>query len=214
MGVYYVLVKVIFRSGFKDFEVFLFTSVVVWKFFAAGVGKAIIITVTKERQMRHVRFPNVVFPIAAVFTEGVRFVVALIVLVCAAVGFGIVPEPTLPLILIVAAVQAVLTLGFAVFLSAVNIFFRDVQHITAYVFQAWFFLSPALYPISAVPSDYRQLYELNPFATLLPAYHGILLEGRLPDFTALGAVGLAAMVFLGAGYAFFVRVEPAFAKVS
>ena len=92
-------------------------------------------------------------------------------------------------------------------------FFRDVGHVTTYVFQAWFFLSPGLYRVEAIPEEYRELYELNPFATILPAYHTILLDQTAPPWIGLAKVTVLSLGLLVIGYLFFVRTAPAFAKV-
>jgi homopolymeric O-antigen transport system permease protein len=214
-GVYIIVIDVILRRGGPDFGVFVLTSVISWKYFAGGVRNAIGVTLGKERQMRQVRFPRVILPMSSILTETVRFAFGLVVVIAVASGYyGIYPHRTLPLVLAVAAVQGVFALGVAFFLSSLNVFFRDVQHAVAYFFQAWFFLSPGLYTISTVPAQYRDIYELNPFATILPAYHAILLEHRFPDLTALGIVAALAVALLAAGFLFFVRLAGSFAKVN
>jgi ABC-2 type transport system permease protein len=213
MAAFYVLVGVVFRQGGPETALFIFISLVVWKFFVAAIRNALPFTAAKERQMRHVRFPRIVLPISAVFAESVRFGFGLVVLVITAIALGHRPGMTLPFVLIVAIIQLIFSLGLAFMLAALNIFFRDVQHVTAYAFQAWFFLSPGLYPVSAIPADYRSLYELNPYATILPAYHAILLDNSPPNWVGLGKCGVFSLALVLIGYLLFVRLEPAFAKV-
>jgi ABC-type polysaccharide/polyol phosphate export permease len=148
-----------------------------------------------------------------VLAETFRFGFGLVVVIAAGIGFGVTPDQTLPLVLLVVGVQLIFTVGVGFWLSALNIFFRDVQHLSDYLFRAWFFLSPTLYPLSHVPDRYRDLYDLNPFATILPAYHDVLLDQGLPDFARLGVVAGAGSLIAVAGYVVFVRLEPSFAKV-
>jgi lipopolysaccharide transport system permease protein len=188
--------------------------VVVWKFFAAGTRNALVVTASKERHMRHVRFPRTVFPISSMIAEGFRFAFGLVVLLVALVVVGEGLDWTLPLLGAVVAVQFVFTLGVAFALAALNVFFRDVQHITLHAFQAWFFISPGLYTVDAIPDKYRGLYDLNPFAHILPAYHSLLLNNEFANPVGLAKVGAASLLILLVGYLLFVRLEPSFAKVS
>jgi lipopolysaccharide transport system permease protein/teichoic acid transport system permease protein len=214
MLVYVVLIDVVLERGGENYPLFVFIAVVAWKYFAATSRNAMALTVGKERLMRQVAFPKTVLPLSAVLGGTIHFAFALVVVVIFAVPFGIYPHVTLPLVLLVAAVQFVLTLGMSLFLSALNVFLRDVQNLGEYVFRMWFYLSPGLYAVAAVPENYREIYELNPFATLFPAYRSVLLDHSTPDFAALGVVGGFSLIVLVAAYVFFVRLEPSFTKVS
>jgi lipopolysaccharide transport system permease protein len=214
MGVYVTFMDVILRVGGENFGFFVFISVVVWKYFAAGVRNAIVTTASKDRQMRQVRFPKSVLPLAAILAETVRFAFGLIVVITVGLFFGIIPDLTLVFLLPIVAIQFVLTLGVSLGLSALNVLFRDVQHVTVYAFQAWFFLSPGLYLLSTVPDNWRPIYDLNPFSTILPAYHEVLLNNNVPNLISLVYVGIGSLGVLIAGYLCFVRLAPSFAKVS
>jgi lipopolysaccharide transport system permease protein len=211
---YYLLVGIAFRQGGTDTAIFISISVVAWKFFAAGTRNALVVTAAKERQMRHVRFPRTVFPISSLIAEAFRFAFALVVVLIAVVVIGKGLDVTLPLLATVIAIQFIFTLGVAFALSALNVFFRDVQHVTLHAFQAWFFISPGLYTVEAIPNAYRGIYDLNPFAHILPAYHSLLLNHEFANPIGLVKVGAASVVVLLVGYLLFVRLEPSFAKVS
>jgi lipopolysaccharide transport system permease protein/teichoic acid transport system permease protein len=214
MLVYVVLIDVVLERGGENYPLFVFIAVVAWKYFAATSRNAMALTVGKERLMRQVAFPKAVLPLSSVIAGTIHFGFALVVVVLFAVPFGVYPHVTLPLVLLVASVQLVLTLSVSLFLSALNVFLRDVQNLSEYAFRMWFYLSPGLYAVSAVPEKYREIYELNPFATLFPAYHAVLLDHSMPDLTALGLVAAFAVAVLVAASVFFVRLEPSFTKVS
>jgi lipopolysaccharide transport system permease protein len=211
---YYLLVGIAFRQGGTDTALFISISVVAWKFFAAGTRNALVGTAAKERQMRHVRFPRTVFPIASLIAEAFRFAFGLVVLLVAVAVVGNGLDVTLPLLVVVIAIQFVFTLGVAFALAALNVFFRDVQHITLHAFQAWFFISPGLYTVEAIPEKYRDVYDLNPFAHILPAYHSLLLNHEFANPVGLAKVAVVSGLVLLVGYVLFVRLEPSFAKVS
>jgi ABC-type polysaccharide/polyol phosphate export permease len=214
MAAYVVLVDFILRRGGDHFPVFVLTALISWKFFQSGTRNAITDMVGKERLMRQVAFPKAVLPIAAVLAEAIHFLFGLGILVCVALAFGIYPHPVAAVALLVGAIQLVFTLGVGMFLSAVNVFFRDVQFLTTHLFRVWFYLSPSLYALTAVPERFESVFRLNPFATFFPAYRDVIMEHRLPDFGALGILAAASLIVLGVGYAAFVRLEPLFTKVS
>jgi ABC-type polysaccharide/polyol phosphate export permease len=213
MIAFWLLVTVIFDRGGEAYPVFILSALLAWKFLTSGCGNAMSLTVGKARAMRQVRFPRAVLPLSAVLAGVVHFGFGLVVLVAAAAAYGIYPHPTLVLIVLPVAAQLTIVLGLAYALSAVNVFFRDVQNLTAYVFRIGFFLSPALYSLDRVPEEWLPFYRLNPFTHLFGAYRDIVLGHEVPDLGALALVAAGGLGLLGAGYLLFVRLEQSFTKV-
>ena len=212
-AVFVVLVGVFLQRGGPDFPVFVLSGIIVWEGFAKSTRDAMVTTLSKERSMRQVAYPKAVIPVASVLSGYVHFAFGYCVLLVVAIAFGILPSAYALLGIPIALVQLVFTLGFAFFLAALNVFFRDTNRLIRYVFRLWFYLSPIIYPVSRVPENIRGIYELNPFATLITAYRDVVMEHTLPDFTALAIVGGASLLMLIAGYLFFVRLQPWFVKL-
>jgi ABC-type polysaccharide/polyol phosphate export permease len=210
---YTLLIDVILDRGTADYPVYLLTALLSWEFFSRTVRNGMAQTLIKERTMRQVAFPKSVIPIAATLAESVHFVFALIVLVVFALPFGILPSPVALLALPIAGVQLVFTLAVAFFFSALNMFFRDTDHLSGYLFRVWFYLSPGLYLPSLIPDHYRPLYDLNPFVTLFSSYRDVVISHSLPNFASLGILAAASVVILILGYGYFVNAAPKFAKV-
>jgi ABC-type polysaccharide/polyol phosphate export permease len=211
---YLILVDVMLRGGGEHYPVFVFTSVVVWKSFLGSIRNAIGQTGGKLGLMKQIAFPRSIVPLVAVLAELTRFCFGLVALLAFASAFGLFPGGALLWLPLVVLVQVPLMVGLAFLLSALCVLFRDVDNLSQFVFRAWFFLSPGIYSLSAVPGGTaRRFYDLNPFATLFPAYHRIFVDGATPDLAALGWVALGSLVVLVGGYLVFVRLEPAFAKV-
>ena len=213
MAVYVLLVVVLLQRGGPDFPVFILTAIIVWELFSKGVRNMVTGTVRKERSMRQVPFPKSVLPLSAIIAATVHFSFAFCVLLVIAVPFGFLPSVYALFALPITLVLIVLTLGIGFFLSAINIFFRDTTKLIRYVFRIGFYLSPTLYPLSAVPQSIRPYYDLNPFATLIPAYRDAVMYQKVPDLAALGIVAAASVVVLVLGFLFFVRLQPWFAKL-
>ena len=213
MATYVLLVTVIRQGTEPDYPVFVLTGIIAFELFSKATRNAVSTTVRQEKSMRQVAFPKTVLPLSEVTSESVHFAVAFLVLLVVAVPFGILPSLYALLAIPITLVLLAFTLGVAYFFSAFNIFFRDTNKLIRYTFRIWFFLSPILYPVSAIPERFRGLYELNPFATIVPAYQAVVMDHRVPDFAALGVVAAVSVVVLVLGYLFFVRLQPWFAKL-
>ena len=213
MAVYVVLVGVLLGRGGPDFPIFILTAIIAWELFAKGSRDMVSATVRKERSMRQIAFPKAVLPLSEMIAATIHFAFAFLVLLVVAIPFGIYPSVYALLAVPIVLVQIVLTLGIGFFLSAFNIFFRDTHKLMRYVFRIGFYLSPTLYSVSRVPEQFRDIYQLNPFATLIPAYRDVVMEHTVPDFGALAVVLGASLVVLVFGYLFFVRMQPWFAKL-
>ncbi|MBA3420956.1 MAG: ABC transporter permease [Thermoleophilaceae bacterium] len=212
-SVYVLLVGVLLQRGGPDFPIFVVAGIIAWELFSKGSLNMVSGTVRKEASMRQVVFPKSVLPLSEIGAAAIHWAFAFSVLLVIAIPFGIYPSAYALLALPIVLVQLVLTLGVGFFLSAFNIFFRDTTRLMQYVFRIGFYLSPVLYPVSVVPERFRDLYLLNPFATLIPAYRDVVMEHRLPDFGALAIVAGGSIVVLILGYLFFVRCQPWFAKL-
>jgi ABC-type polysaccharide/polyol phosphate export permease len=213
MGVYLIFLGLILGRGGPDYPIFILTAIISYETFVKATVTSTSTTVQKERSMRQVAFPKTVLPLSEVISTAVHFMAGFAVLLAVAIPFGFYPSLYALLVFPILLVQLVFTTGVAFFLSALNVFFRDTTKIIGYAFRMLFFLSPALYPISAVPERFRSIFELNPFATLFEAYRAIVMRHELPDLPALGIVFGGSLVVLVLGYLFFVRLQPWFAKL-
>jgi ABC-type polysaccharide/polyol phosphate export permease len=116
-------------------------------------------------------------------------------------------------------VQFVFSLALVVFLSAANVFFRDVGNLVRHVLRLWFYLSPALYGASQIEKVDAKggmvatLFNANPWTTLFESYRNLIFYDTAPLWSGLAAVFVASLVLLGLAIIFFKRLEPSFAKV-
>jgi ABC-type polysaccharide/polyol phosphate export permease len=211
---YVLLVDVMLHSGGENYPVFVFTSVVVWKSVVVSVRSSMAQTYGRQSLMKQIAFPRSIIPFVAVAAETARFFFGLLVVVGFAAAFGLYPNSSIAFLPLLVLVQLPLILGLALLLSALGMLFRDVDNISDFLFRSWFFLSPAIYAATVVPSGVaRSFYDINPFAVLFPAYHAIIVDRATPDLPALGYVAIETLATLIVGYLVFIRLEPRFAKV-
>ena len=158
-------------------------------------------------------FPREILPIASVLARLVDFLIGFgmlfIVMLYYKMPVNVVGWLFLPLVLIT---QIILSLGLGFSGAALNVFYRDVRHIFILGLQIWLYASPILYPITAVPEQFRTIYFLNPMAGVIEAYRAILLQQGLPSFHIALSAGVALFVLV-IGYGLFKKVEFQFADV-
>ena len=220
MVVYVVLVSLLLGRTTEDYPLFVFAAILPWKWFSSAVNDAILSVVARERIIKQVHFPKIVLPVAATMSGIANFAFGLIPLVGLMVLFYSdrlsVFLLTLP---IIAAVQLVFTLGVAILLSAVNVFYRDVGNVARHILRLWFYLSPGLYSVEQVTKLVERypaagfVYGLNPFTVIFEAYRAAIYDGKLPNFVGLAVLLAGSFLVLFACIYAFKRLEPAFAKV-
>ena len=158
-------------------------------------------------------FPREILPVSAMLARLVDTFISFSLLAVLMVYYRIHIAPIgilfIPLLIIV---QCCLSLGIGLIGGALNVFYRDIRPIFTLGLQLWFYASPVIYPLNAVPESLRFLYSLNPMVSVIEAYRSILLSQELPGQLILVA-GVIAVAVLMFGYWFFKRVEFQFADV-
>lgn len=195
------------------YPVFVYCALLPWQLFAQALSECSSSLVSNERLITKVYFPRLVVPIAAVLGGLVDFAISFLVLLGMMAYYGITPGAailTLPLFILLAIMTA---LGVGLWLSALNVQYRDVRYTITFLVQLWLFATPVAYSSSLVPPRWRALYGLNPMAGVVEGFRWALL-GKAEAPGALLAVSVAAVVaLLVGGMFYFRRMENTFADV-
>ncbi len=200
-------------SGGTPYPVFAFAALVPWTFFATAVALAGNSLVEQERILAKVYFPRLIVPTAAVLACLVDFAIAFVVLVAMMLAYGIVPSAailTLPLFVVLAAAAA---LAVGLWLSALNVLYRDVRYVIPFLLQLWLFVSPVAYPSSLVPEPWDAVYGLNPMAGVIDGFRWALLGQPEPPGVMLAVSVVMTAALLAGGLLYFRRMERSFADV-
>jgi lipopolysaccharide transport system permease protein len=227
MVVFVVFVTVISRRPVEDYPLFIFAAILPWKWYSSVVTDSTTAVVSRAGLLRQIAFPKIVLPVATVTAEVVGFVWGLIPLVAIMLFYRDRLTFMLLWIPVIAVVQYVFSIATAIFLSAANVFFRDLGNVAGHVLRLWWFLSPSLFSLKQLEDigfvkDHaviRFLAEINPFAILFEAYRSVIygsdegLPPRPPDLLALGVLLVASLGLCALAAIFFKRLEPEFAKV-
>ena len=195
------------------YPLFAFAAILPGSLFARSLERSTLSVVTEGGLIKKVYFPRLIIPIAATFINLVDFTVGLLILMGMMTWYQVLPQWTvlfLPLFVVVALLTA---LSVSLWLSALNVKYRDVASVVPLVTQLWMFASPVLYPASLVPESLRWYYGLNPMAGVIEGFRWALLGKSAPDWTMV-AVSLVVVGFLLiGGVMFFRRVERTFADL-
>ena len=193
------------------YPVFVYAGMVLWQLFAQGLTESSNSIVNNERLISKVYFPRLLVPLSATLASLLDFVISLIVLVLFLVYFRIVPTGAVVLFPLFVLPVILSSLGAGLWLSALNVKFRDVRYTVNFLVQFWFFATPVAYPASSVPVSWRMLYELNPMVGALEGFRWALRgEGAFPARSVILAI-ITATALLLTGLYYFRRTEDTFA---
>lgn len=193
------------------YPVFAFTGLVVWGLFANGVTRASSSLVAAAGVITKVYFPRILVPAAAVLAAAVDFAVALGVLVVLMLVVGVTPGAAVVWLPAFALLALVTSLAASLWLSALNVRYRDVQAAVPFVVQFWFFATPVVYPSSLLTGRWRDLFGLNPMVGVVDGFRWALVDGPPPDGVSLAASAGVALLALAGGVVVFRRLERSFA---
>jgi len=196
------------------YPIFSYTALVPWTFFAYGLSQSSNSLVASSNLLKKIYFPRLVIPIASVLSGVVDFVLAFIVLLIMMLAYGIVPTINvllLPLFLLLAFTTS---LGVGMWLSAMNVQFRDVKYTISFVTQFWMFATPIAYPSSLIENALlRTIYGINPMTGVIEGFRWALLDTDTAPGPIIIVSSLTAALLLISGTFYFRRMEKTFADV-
>jgi len=195
------------------YSIFAYTALMPWTLFAGAVNRSSLSIVSQASVISKVYFPRLMIPISAVLSGLVDFSVAFVLLFGMMAWYGVLPTwgvLALPLFMLLALSTA---LGIGLWLSALNVKYRDVGHAIPFLIQLWMFASPIAYPLSVVPEKWRLLYSLNPLTGVIEGFRWALLGKESPDFQIIAVSAIAVVGLLFTGIMYFKRMERTFADV-
>jgi lipopolysaccharide transport system permease protein len=214
VGAYWIVFKFLFGSPIPNYALFMFVGLMVWTLFYGGITVASSSLVSNASLVTKVKFPREIVPLASVTANSVIAGAMLVIAIplCVILGTGsLLPLVVLPVFLVLAAI---LTYGVGLLLSALNVYFRDVEHILTAIGVPWFFLTPIFYTYATLPASaasHESLITLlhygNPIAPYVIAVQDVLFFGQWPSVADSVYCVVAAIVMLGIGVVTFRHLE-------
>jgi lipopolysaccharide transport system permease protein len=195
------------------YPIFSYAALVPWTFFANGLTQSSNSLVGSANLITKVYFPRLVVPLSSVLSGIVDFVLAFIVLLAMMLYYGLVPTLNvlaLPLLFVLALVTS---LAVGLWLSALNVEFRDVRYVVPFLIQFWLFSTPIAYPSSLLQEPWRTLYAVNPMVGVVEGFRWALLGTATAPGPIIAVSALMALALLVGGTFYFRRMEKTFADV-
>jgi ABC-type polysaccharide/polyol phosphate export permease len=216
MAVYSIVFSVIARPTVARYPVLVFSGMLPWTAVIGTIASGSTSVITNGNLVKRVKFPVELIPVTTAFSNMVNLLLGLIVLFAVAILWPPIQLPTvallaLPLLL---ALQTLFLTGAALAVSAITVYFRDLEHLLQVFLMLWFFGSPILYPLSQFPPDSKahMIEVLNPMTWLMDSYQHIWHDGTWPNWRFVLAFAVLTVVTLVLGSAIFRRASRRFAE--
>lgn len=195
------------------YPIFSYAALVPWTFFANGMAQSSNSLVTSSNLIKKIYFPRLVIPISGVISGVVDFVLAFLVLLGMMLVYGIVPTANVIFLPIFLALAFVTALGVGLWLSAMNVQFRDVRYTIPFLTQFWMFATPIAYPSSLLDEPWRTIYGINPMVGVIEGFRWALLDTDTAPGPIILVSSMTALLLLVSGAFYFRRMEKTFADV-
>ena len=215
MLIYTVIFSVIAKvpSEGVPYAVFAYAALLPWTYFSSSLTNATQGLVSHSQLVTKVYFAREILPLTYVSAALFDFAVATTFLIALFIYYGVGLTTyalyAIPILILLTAIAT----AFSLFLSAMQVRFRDIGVAMPLLLQLWMFSTPVVYPLSAVPQRFRGLYVLNPLVGVIENFRRVVLQGVEPDFQSLAISAIAAAILLPLTYLYFKRVEATMADV-
>ncbi len=211
--VYTIIFSIIMRAGIEKFYLFLFVGLMPWTFFSTSVVGGSVSVISQENLIKKIYFPRQVLPITYILAAFVNMLLTFIVIFGVllidgwGINWGIIWY--LPVIMLV---ELLLAMGIGLLVSALTVYFRDLEHIFGIFMMAWMYMTPIMYTLEMVPEELRRIIKLNPMTPVIQAYQDVLYYKQEPQLETLVQAFTLGIVFLLVGNFVFNKLEPNFVE--
>ena len=199
-------------EGFP-YPIFALAALLPWNLFSGALSRSSVSVVAESNLISKVYFPRLIVPLSATMSGLLDFCIAFVLLLGMMWWYSI--APTFRILMLPVFLSLALTTAFALglWLSAINVRYRDVGHAIPFLVQMWLFASPVAYSVREIPEKWRLLYSLNPLAGVVEGFRWALLGLERPDFRVIATSAAVVLVLLFTGIVHFKRMEQTFADI-
>ncbi len=200
-------------TGGVPYALFAFAGLIPWMYFSTCLSDATTSVVAGGDMLTKVYFPRLVLPLSKIAAATVDFAIQLVVLAVLMAVYRVVPTAGLALLPAFVLLAVVTAFAAGLWLTALNVRYRDIGHALPFLTQALMYLCPIIYPATLVPERWRPLYFLNPMAGVIEGFRWAILDTPAPNATLVGLSSVVTLALLVGGLFFFARTEQTFADV-
>ena len=200
------------RVNVDKYYIYLFVAFIPWFFLSASVMEGASCILANSNLVQKIYFPRIVIPLSTAISAFVNMLLSMLVVFAALIFSGIGLSRYIIALPVVMGIQFLFVLGLVLIFSAVNVYFRDLQHILEIVIMAWFYVTPIVYTPEMVPQQLSWLLDINPMTGIVESYRNILYYKCMPDFSTLLLALLFGTASTIVGVAVFQRLQKGFAE--
>jgi ABC-2 type transport system permease protein len=212
MLVYTLVFAVFLRIKMEHYSLFLIAALLPWTFFSNSLLTGTVSIVGNAHFIQKFYCPRELFPAAILASNAIILLLSFIPFLLFLVYMKGTLGWSLLLLPVVVVIHLAFTLGLALLLSGLFVFFRDVRHLLEFFMMIWFYLTPVIYPLDMVPEKYRFFFLLNPMVPILTLYRNVLYDLAFPAATTFLTALAVACVSLFVGWKAFLSMEKSFVK--
>jgi lipopolysaccharide transport system permease protein len=194
------------------YPLFVLAGLLPWTLFSEGLTRSTMSTVVNANIMTKVYFPRIIMPISGILSPLVDFAISFSILVVMMAYYGFVPTLNIIFLPFFILLALATSLSVGLWLSALNVKYRDFQYTVPFIIQLWLFVSPVVYPASMLPESIRFLYGLNPMVGVIEGFRWALLGTGTPSGLVLVSVAVVVALMIGGGY-YFRSMEQYYADI-
>jgi lipopolysaccharide transport system permease protein len=200
-------------AGTSSFVVYLLAGMIPWLFFSEATTRGVSAFIDNAHIIKKVKFPVEVCVATVIISSAVTFLVYMIFYFAMLIVMGVLKFQTVALFLLPVGIQVLLILGLSFGLGSLAVFFRDIATITGMALNLVFFLTPIVYPATAIPERLRGFFNINPFYFIVEMSRSVLVRGEVPNATAILYPSIVALAIFFAGYYIFCKTKEAFKDI-
>jgi lipopolysaccharide transport system permease protein len=200
-------------SDGSPYLLFVFCGLLPWTYFSGAVQRASNSLIADSRLISKVYFPRLLIPIASTLSVSIDFGVSLVILFGMMAAQGVAPTWSLLALPLFFLLATLLASGVSLWLSALNVHYRDFSYALPFLIQIWLYASPVAYAASIVPERWKLLYSLNPAVGMVEGFRWAVLGRSSLDLRMLLVLGIGSLLVFWTGLLFFRRIERSFADV-
>jgi ABC-type polysaccharide/polyol phosphate export permease len=196
-----------FEKGGADYALYLFSGMVPWSLLSTTVVEGSTCIITNEYLIRKIYIPKLVFPLSRLLLNATMLVLSMAALFLLMVPLGARLTPSLLLVPVGILLFSGFVMGLSLIAATVNTFYRDFGHLLSVLISAWYFATPVIYPIEALPEEVAWRFWLNPAYAFIEFFHVVIYEGAWPSWVLVSSSAGISAVVLGIGYVTFKSYE-------
>ncbi len=190
------------------YALYLMAGILAWSLFSEIIGRCLTLFIDQGNLMKKMRFPRITLPVIVVGSCLLNYVLLFAALLVVFALFGQTLSVQLLWIAPLTLVVTALAVGIGLVLGVLNVFVRDTGQVVPIVLQAWFWLTPIVYPANIIPDEFKGFMAFNPMYPIATAYHDALVYSRMPDVSVLIVPTIVAVVLMLFGLIMFRRAAP------